>query len=246
MKQRLWPGALAIATLIAASCGGSPSSGDATTPDAPTSDASVPATEPVDETDPPTSVAEPTTTVDAGPVAASSLEEVRSAVVRIVGTGSFADPADGIQANVPGSGTGFVIDPTGLAVTNNHVVTGAAKLEVFVHGEDDPRNARVLGVSECSDLAVIQIDSGPGTGDSAGFDYLEWYEGPVVAGMDVFAAGFPLGDSEYTLPTESCRRRMPPATRRGHLSTQSSSTVLTRCPETRAARSSRKTGASSR
>ena len=52
-------------------------------------------------------------------------------------------------------------------MTNNHVVTGAATLEVFVGGDtDEPRNAKVLGVSECSDLAVIDID-----GD--GYPFLE-------------------------------------------------------------------------
>ena len=94
--------------------------------------------------------------------------------------------------NTAGSGSGFIIDPSGIAVTNNHVVTGAALLRVHVTGEDRPRNARILGVSECSDLAVIDID-----GD--GFPYLDWHEGNVNVGLDVYAAGFPLGDPEFTL-----------------------------------------------
>ncbi|HSF80454.1 MAG TPA: S1C family serine protease, partial [Anaerolineales bacterium] len=89
-------------------------------------------------------------------------------------------------------GSGFIIDPAGIAVTNNHVVTGAALLKVWVGGESSPRNARVLGVSECSDLAVIDID-----GD--GYDYLDWHTGPIDVGMDMYIAGFPLGDPEYTL-----------------------------------------------
>jgi serine protease Do len=85
-----------------------------------------------------------------------------------------------------------VIDPSGLAVTNNHVVTGAALLKVWVGGESDPRNARVLGVSECADLAVIDID-----GD--GYPYLRWYDGDIQVGMDMYVAGYPLGDPEFTL-----------------------------------------------
>ncbi len=135
---------------------------------------------------------ESTTTVDPGPTAAASLQDVKAAVVRIVGTGTFADPAGGVQSNVAGSGSGFVIDESGIAVTNNHVVTGAALLEVYLAGDDRPRNARVLGVSECSDLAVIQIDG-------ADFDFLDWHDGSVTAGMEVFAAGYPLGDAEYTV-----------------------------------------------
>ncbi len=47
-------------------------------------------------------------------------------------------------------------------------------------------------MSECSDLAVIDID-----GD--GYPYLEWYEGDVTAGMEIYAIGFPLGTEEYTV-----------------------------------------------
>lgn len=106
--------------------------------------------------------------------------------------GTFQDPEVGTVYNAAGSGSGFIIDPSGIAVTNNHVVTGAALLEVYVGREDEPRNARVLGVSECSDLAVIDID-----GD--GYPFLEWYDGELTTGLDVYAAGFPLGDPEFTL-----------------------------------------------
>ncbi len=114
------------------------------------------------------------------------------ATVRIQATGSFEDPQFGTQLNIAGSGTGFIIDEMGIAVTNNHVVTGAAAVQVFVNGEDKPRNARVLGVTECSDLAVIDIE-----GD--GFRYLEWFENDINVGLSIFAAGYPLGDPEFTL-----------------------------------------------
>ncbi len=123
---------------------------------------------------------------------ANSLEEVKDTTVRVVAQGTFIDPQVGVVVNSAGSGTGFIIDPSGIAVTNNHVVTGAALLQVYVGGEDEPRNAKILGVSECSDLAVIDID-----GD--GFPYLKWYERDISTGMDVYAAGYPLGDPEYTL-----------------------------------------------
>ena len=98
----------------------------------------------------------------------------------------------GLIVSGAGRGSGFIIDPSGLALTNNHVVTGAGLLQVWVGGESDPRNARILGVSECSDLALIDID-----GD--GYPFLSWYQGTVDVGLEVFAAGFPLGDPEYTL-----------------------------------------------
>jgi serine protease Do len=122
----------------------------------------------------------------------ASVDEVQSATVQIVAQGSFVDPELGEQTNAAGAGSGFIIDPSGIAVTNNHVVTGAASLQVFVGGESDPRNAQILGTSECSDLAVIDIE-----GD--GFPFMAWHEGEVSTGLDVFAAGFPLGDPEFTL-----------------------------------------------
>jgi serine protease Do len=122
----------------------------------------------------------------------SDVQEVETATVRIVAQGSFTDPEVGQVENAAGSGSGFIISPDGIAVTNNHVVTGAATLEVFVGGEDEGRNAQVLATSECSDLAVIDID-----GD--GFPYMEFAPGEANTGLDVFAAGYPGGDPEFTL-----------------------------------------------
>ncbi|MEM7344738.1 MAG: S1C family serine protease [Chloroflexota bacterium] len=124
--------------------------------------------------------------------AVASLEDVQNAVVQIVSQGSFMDPEVGMQMNAAGSGSGFIVDPSGIAVTNNHVVTGAAFIEVFIAGEDKPRNAQVLGVSECSDLAVIDIE-----GDD--LPYMEWHSDDVNVGLDIYTAGFPLGDPEFTL-----------------------------------------------
>jgi serine protease Do len=138
----------------------------------------------------PTSTPSPSPTSKA--MAVSSLQDVKSATVQIEAQGSFVDPEVGLQLNAAGRGSGFIIDESGIAVTNNHVVTGAAFLKVWVAGETEPRNARVLGASECSDLAVIDID-----GD--GYPYLQWYDGPIAPGLDVYAAGYPLGDPEFTL-----------------------------------------------
>jgi len=122
----------------------------------------------------------------------TSLEGVRTAAIQIEAQGTFVDPQMGTVYNSAGRGSGFIIDPSGIAVTNNHVVTGAALLKVWVGGEDEPRNARILGVSECWDLAVIDLE-----GD--GYPYVEWYGGEINPGLEVYSAGFPLGDPEYTL-----------------------------------------------
>ncbi len=124
--------------------------------------------------------------------AIDTLDDVQYATVQIEATGTFVDPQEGLLSNVAGRGSGFIIDPSGIAVTNNHVVSGAATLDVWVAGEETSRNAKILGVSECSDLALIDIDG-------ENYPYLEWYAGDIRVGLDVYAVGFPLGDPEYTL-----------------------------------------------
>jgi S1-C subfamily serine protease len=55
-------------------------------------------------------------------------------------------------------GSGFFISADGYAVTNNHVVDGAARVEVTT---DDGKSytARVVGTDPRSDLALIKVDS---------------------------------------------------------------------------------------
>jgi serine protease Do len=123
----------------------------------------------------------------------TNLTDLKKATIQIEAVGTFVDPQFGYMANQAGLGSGFIIDPSGIAVTNNHVVTGAALLKVWVGG-DTTRvyNAKILGVSECSDLAVIDIE-----GD--GFSYLPWHDGTANVGLEVYAAGYPLGDPEFTM-----------------------------------------------
>jgi serine protease Do len=166
--------------------------------------------EPTPESQPPTQAAEPPTqTPQQEPVevpspppeeqpvepsggAVSSLQDAKQAVIYIQAEGAYTDQ-DFKEYTGSWTGSGFIIDPSGLAVTNNHVVTGASILKVWIGGDyDTTYNAKVLGVSECSDLAVIDIQ-----GD--GFAYLDWHEGPITVGMDVYSAGFPLSEPEYTL-----------------------------------------------
>jgi serine protease Do len=131
------------------------------------------------------------TEVPAGLV--TNLSDLKSATVQIIAEGTFVDPQFGYIANAAGSGSGFIIDPSGIAVTNNHVVTGAALLQVYVGGDTSKvYNAKILGVSECSDLAVIDIE-----GD--GFPYVSWYDVPAKVGLEVYTAGYPFGNPEFTM-----------------------------------------------
>jgi serine protease Do len=59
-------------------------------------------------------------------------------------------------------GSGFIVDPRGYIVTNNHVVDKADRINVRLSTdpENDPgRPAHVIGVDKDTDLAVIKIDA---------------------------------------------------------------------------------------
>ena len=80
-------------------------------------------------------------------------------------------------------------------------------MKVWIGGDTSKTfNAKILGVSECSDLAVIQIEG-------ENFTYFDWYSGEIEVGTDVYSLGFPLGETEYTLT-------------RGVISKASASTLL--------------------
>jgi len=51
------------------------------------------------------------------------------------------------------------VDKRGYILTNNHVVEQATKIQVQLNGETTRYAAKVIGVDEDTDLAVIKIDA---------------------------------------------------------------------------------------
>ncbi len=91
------------------------------------------------------------------------------------------------QQQVTGNGSGFIIDPSGIIVTNNHVVGRADSIIVsLTDGRQLP--ATLLGRDELTDLAVIKVNAnGPlpsvSWGDSRKMEVGDW----------IIAAGNPFG-----------------------------------------------------
>jgi len=61
-------------------------------------------------------------------------------------------------------GSGFIVDPKGYIITNNHVIEKADKIYVKLSTDPDGttdmgRPARVIGFDKATDLAVIKIDT---------------------------------------------------------------------------------------
>ena len=57
-----------------------------------------------------------------------------------------------------GSGTGFAVSSEGYILTNAHVVEGADKVTVKVDGEDEERDAVVIGSDTETDVAVLKVE----------------------------------------------------------------------------------------
>lgn len=93
---------------------------------------------------------------------------------------------DGRHRGMMGQGSGFFISSDGYAVTNNHVVEGAEKVEVTT---DAGKNytAKVIGTDSRTDLALIKVE------DGTGFPFTKLSESKARIGDWVLAVGNPFG-----------------------------------------------------
>lgn len=92
--------------------------------------------------------------------------------------------------NVPmshGVGSGFIIDPKGLIVTNNHVVDGATAVKVTLQ-DGRSYDAKVIGTDPVTDVALIKVDASQPL-PAVSFDSSK----DIRVGDDVMAVGNPFG-----------------------------------------------------
>ena len=92
------------------------------------------------------------------------VERVNPAVVHIAVT-EAAGEAHSPLGQGPGSnprrgeGSGFLYDPSGLIVTNHHVVAGSSRIRVRLADKRD-LPARLVGVDANTDLALLKVEGG--------------------------------------------------------------------------------------
>ncbi len=96
-----------------------------------------------------------------------------------------------------GSGTGFIVNESGLVVTNKHVVGGASQVTLRLASGGNFQG-RVAQLHPSLDLAYIEIDADRSFTPIAVGD-----SGKIRVGEDVIAIGFPLGSSLGQEPTVS-------------------------------------------
>ena len=93
---------------------------------------------------------------------------------------------DGRPRGMMGQGSGFFVSADGYAVTNNHVVEGADKVEVTTDA-GKTYTAKVIGTDPRTDLALIKVEGG------SGFPFAKLSEGKARTGDWVLAVGNPFG-----------------------------------------------------
>lgn len=82
--------------------------------------------------------------------------------------------------NAVGAGTGIVIDPNGVVLTNNHVISGATDISAFDVGNGQTYGVDVIGYDRTRDVAVLQLRGAAGLPTAAIGDGVSIGD-PVVA-----------------------------------------------------------------
>lgn len=131
--------------------------------------------------------------VGAPEASAGLLDGVKTAPSLVVDTTRVEPGVVRIDTAIPferatGTGTGIVLSPDGIVLTNNHVIRGATDITVTDIGNGQAYPADVLGYDRKSDIAVLQLRGAADlpvapTADSAS----------VRVGDPVTAVGFPEG-----------------------------------------------------
>lgn len=84
--------------------------------------------------------------------------------------------------NAVGAGTGIVIDPNGVVLTNNHVISSATGISAFDVGNGQTYAVDVIGYDRSQDVAVVQLRGAAGLPTAA-------IGGGVSVGEPVVAMG---------------------------------------------------------
>ena len=84
-------------------------------------------------------------------------DAVSPGVVGVINYTKATSPSGKEYFEIYGSGTGFAVSSEGYILTNAHVVEGADKITVKVDGEDQERDALLIGSDTETDIAVLKV-----------------------------------------------------------------------------------------
>ncbi|NEV93303.1 PDZ domain-containing protein [Psychroflexus sp. YR1-1] len=107
----------------------------------------------------------------------TTTRQARSAFEYYYGSGE-------VRKAIRGAGSGVILSPDGLIVTNNHVIQGASEVQVTLNN-NETYMAEILGTSADNDIALLKIDA-------TDLDYLPFGDSnEVEIGEWVLAVGNP-------------------------------------------------------
>ncbi|HVT53213.1 MAG TPA: DegQ family serine endoprotease, partial [Dongiaceae bacterium] len=100
-------------------------------------------------------------------------------------------------------GSGFIIDPSGYIVTNNHVIENADEITVTTHDNEEFK-AKLIGADDKTDLALLKVDTG-----GKALPFVPWGDSDKMRIGDwVLAIGNPFGlGGSVTAGIVSARQR---------------------------------------
>lgn len=99
----------------------------------------------------------------------------------------FGGGAPNIPRRAQAQGSGFVISPDGYVVTNNHVISGASKIQISFD-DREKLDATLVGTDPRTDIALLKIDN-----PKAPLPAVRFASKPVRVGDWVLAVGNPFG-----------------------------------------------------
>ncbi|HXC97560.1 MAG TPA: trypsin-like peptidase domain-containing protein [Edaphobacter sp.] len=113
----------------------------------------------------------------------------KKALPSVVNITSTAVSWDFFYGAVPqqGQGSGFILDPQGHILTNNHVIDNAQRVEVTLYDKKKYK-ATVVGVDRGHDLALLQINNAPNLQPATLSE-----SNNLTVGQRVYAIGNPFG-----------------------------------------------------
>jgi len=135
----------------------------------------------LDDDAPASAVVEQTTATTTGTSSEVLPEDLATAVARVAPT------VVQVQTDAGSQGSGVIVEPSGLVVTNNHVIRGATQVTLLT--QDERRvPATIVSADERQDLAVLRPDGPLGRGAELADE-----SDTLEQGDQVFAIGSPFG-----------------------------------------------------
>ncbi len=120
------------------------------------------------------------------PVGIDTAAVAKAVEPAVVDVNTTLDPLGGDGAT-GGAGTGMIVSPSGVIVTNNHVVSGADQVMVVIPGHGT-YPATFVGSDPTGDIAVIKVNG------LSGLPTIKWGDSSTVqVGTPVVAIGNALG-----------------------------------------------------